>query len=286
MNKKNKDLKIFEDSNKINCRSFLKWVGGKSQLLPELHKRLPNSFNNYFEPFVGGGALLFSLQPEKAHISDLNLELINCYEVIRDCVDELILDLRQHRYDQEYYYQLRNADRLDSFEQWSPIQKASRMIFLNKSCFNGLYRLNSKSQFNVPFGRYTNPTIVDENNLKACSQFLSGTSIKKASFLNIESDIAKGDFVYFDPPYVPLNDTSNFTRYTPSGFGMDMQYELLETCRRLHDRGIMFMLSNSSAPTVLNLYQDFEIELVLAKRMINSKAQCRGTINEVIIRNF
>ncbi len=272
--------------NKISCRPFLKWVGGKSQLLPELYKRLPDSFNNYFEPFVGAGALLFSLQPKKAHISDLNLELINCYEVIRNYVDELILDLRQHCYEKEYYYQLRNADRLDSFEQWSPIQKASRMIFLNKSCFNGLYRLNSKSQFNVPFGRYTNPTIVDENNLKACSQLLSRTSIKKVSFLEIELDISKGDLVYFDPPYIPLNNTSNFTSYNPDGFGMNMQYELLEMCRRLHDRGIMFILSNSSAPTVLDLYQDFRIELVPAKRVINSKAQGRGKINEVIIRNF
>ncbi len=279
-------ISIQTNDLKINCRPFLKWVGGKSQLLPELVKRLPPVFNNYFEPFIGGGALLFSLQPKNAHICDLNLELINCYEVIKNQVDELIVELKQHQYEKQYYYQMRNVDRNPSFEQWSAVKKASRMIFLNKSCFNGLYRVNSQGQFNVPFGRYTNPKILDPENLKACSKVLAGTSIKRSSFLDIESDLAQGDFVYFDPPYVPLSDTSSFTSYNAHGFGVQMQHELFAMCQRLDQKGIMFMLSNSSASFVLDLYREFRIELVPAARTINSKSNLRGKINEVIIRNY
>ena len=165
-----------------DCKPFLKWVGGKGQLLAELRNRLPAHFNSYHEPFIGGGALFFALQPQNAHLSDINPELINCYQVVRDDVDELIEDLQKHIYEKDYFYKIRAADRTESFKDWTNIQKASRLIYLNKTCFNGLYRVNSKGQFNSPFGRYTNPTICNAENLRACSLALRSANIDLKSF--------------------------------------------------------------------------------------------------------
>lgn len=266
-------------------RPFLKWAGGKSQLLPELLARVPR-FNRYFEPFIGGGALFFALRPVDAVISDVNADLINAYQVVRNDVEPLIRSLAMHRYEQAYYYQVRAADREPRFTSWSPVRRASRLIFLNRTCFNGLYRVNARGHFNVPFGRYQNPTIVDRETLRRCSLTLQDAEIKQASFLECEHEVKKGDFIYFDPPYVPLSASSSFTNYSAGGFNAEMQRELFKLCVRLHKRGVRFMLSNSSAPFVKQLYQRFHIEEVFATRAINSKAGARGRIPELIIRNY
>lgn len=270
----------------IKVRPFLKWVGGKSQLLPEISKRLPVSYSRYFEPFVGGGAVFFSLQESQACLIDINPELINTYRVVRDDVDALIGDLKQHVYDKAYYYYMRNIDREVEYSTWSSTRKASRFIYLNKTCYNALYRVNSRYQFNTPFGRYTNPTILDEENLNACSSVLKGVELTVGDFRTIESMVTPADFVYFDPPYIPLTKTSSFTAYTRGGFDQSMQQALCDLCHRLNDRGVCFMLSNSSAPPVLELYRQFKIEFVQASRAVNSQADKRGKVSEVLVTNY
>lgn len=270
----------------LSVRPFLKWVGGKSQLLPNLAKRCPKVFNKYFEPFVGGGALFFHLQPENAVLSDINAELINTYQAIRDDVAGVIKELRNHKYEKDYFYEIRGWDRLDSYSKLGRNKRAARLIYLNKSCFNGLHRVNSQGQFNVPFGKYTNPTIVDGENLKNCSEVLRNVELKCESYQTATVAARKGDFVYFDPPYMPLSTTSNFTGYAKDGFNQECQIELMETCKALDKKGVYFMLSNSSAPFILDIYKDFDIELVAANRAINSVGSRRGPVNEVIVRNF
>ena len=265
---------------------IVKWVGGKRQLMFELLKNRPKSYNRYFEPFIGGGALFFELQPENAYISDMNEELINLYSVVRDNVYELISDLNKHEISKEYFLEIRNLDRTDEYKNLSNVQRASRFIYLNRTCFNGLYRVNSQGQFNVPFGNYKNPRIVDENNLLNCSELLKNTEIKCADFSEIMTKVKKGDFVYFDPPYVPLNETSSFTSYTKDGFDMNMQFKLREVCDELDSMGVMFMLSNSDTKFVNELYSNYEIKKVFASRAVNANAEGRGKITEVLVRNY
>jgi len=268
------------------CKPFIKWVGGKRQLADELQKRLPSSYNRYFEPFVGGGALFFALKPEKAFIADLNSELINVYKIVRDYVEELIKELSKYKNTKTCYYKTRDMDRKPDYHRLPALQKAARFIYLNKTCYNGLYRVNSKGQFNVPFGKYKNPKICDAENLRACSQALQKTEIVNADF-SIVLDFAKPkDFVYFDPPYVPLNATSNFTAYTQNGFDVDMQFRLKEVCDKLTDKGVLWMLSNSYTEFVLNLYKEYNIHTVYANRAVNCKSNGRGKIKEVIVRNY
>jgi len=270
----------------VRCKPFLKWAGGKSYLLPELICRLPGEFNCYFEPFAGGSALFFAMQPQRALLSDINPELINVYQVVRTDVESLIKDLSSHVYEKDYYYTVRSVDRRSDFKQWSNVKKASRLIFLNKTCFNGLYRVNSRGEFNVPFGRYTNPTICDADNLRACSKALQNTKITMQPFIDTPKKAKRGDFIYFDPPYLPLTDTSNFTGYAKNGFAPEMQVRLRDMCLELNKKGVNFMLSNSSAAQVLELYKDFNMEFVKAPRFINSKGNKRGEIEEVIVRNY
>ena len=265
---------------------IVKWVGGKRQLMFELLKNMPKSHNRYFEPFIGGGALFFELQPENAYISDMNEELINLYSVVRDNVYELISDLNKHEVSKEYFLEIRNLDRTNEYKNLSNVQRASRFIYLNRTCFNGLYRVNSQGQFNVPYGNYKNPRIVDENNLLNCSELLKNTEIKCADFSEILTKVKKGDFVYFDPPYVPLNETSSFTSYTKDGFDMDMQFKLREVCDELNSMGVMFMLSNSDTKFVNELYSKYEIKKVFASRAVNANAEGRGKITEVLVRNY
>jgi len=267
-------------------RPFVKWVGGKSQLLPELVSRMPKQFCRYFEPFVGGGALFFHLRPQNAMLVDRNAEIISAYRVIRDDVNSLIEDLKDHVYDEKYYYRIREKDRLPEYDQWTDVQRASRFIYLNKTCYNGLYRVNSKEQFNVPFGSYTSPRLLDEQNLWRCSETLQSTLLRVGDFRSIRDDIAPNDFVYFDPPYAPLSATSNFTSYTKGGFDAEMQVALRDFCCELDSRGIRFMLSNSSACLILDLYSRFTTHFVYAKRTINSNGAKRGKISEVIITNY
>lgn len=265
---------------------IVKWVGGKRQLMFELLKNMPKNYNRYFEPFIGGGALFFELQPYNAYISDMNEELINLYQVVRDNVDELIADLQKHDISKDYFMEIRNIDRTEEYENWSDIQKASRFIYLNRTCFNGMYRVNSKGEFNVPFGHYKNPRILDENNLINCSNLLQRTEIKHADFSEILKKVKKDDFVYFDPPYVPLSETSSFTSYTKDGFDMDMQFKLRDVCDELDSMGVKFLLSNSDTKLVNELYENYNIKKVFASRQINANADGRGKITEVLVRNY
>ena len=265
---------------------IVKWVGGKRQLMFELLKNMPKSYNRYFEPFIGGGALFFELQPELAYISDMNEELINLYSVVRDNVYELIEDLSKHEVSKEYFLEIRNVDRTEKYAELSNVERASRFIYLNRTCFNGMYRVNSQGQFNVPFGHYKNPRIIDENNLLNCSELLKKTEIKCADFSEILTKVQKGDFVYFDPPYVPLNETSSFTSYTKDGFDIDMQFKLRDVCDELDNKGVKFMLSNSDTKLVNELYANYDIKKVFASRQINANANGRGKIAEVLVRNY
>lgn len=266
---------------------FVKWVGGKRQLLPELQKAMPSYYGRYYEPFVGGGALFFSIQPQYGYISDLNEELINLYITIRDDVEALINSLDQHVVTKEYYIKIRNLDRnAAEYKQLSNIERASRFIYLNRTCFNGLYRVNSKGEFNVPFGQYRNPRLYERQNLLDCSSVLKTTEIQHADFANILNYVKSGDFVYFDPPYLPLNVTSSFTSYTKEGFDIDMQKRLKEVCDELNDRQVMFMLSNSDTDFINNLYAEYSITKVYARRQINSVAAKRGKITEVLVKNY
>lgn len=265
---------------------IVKWVGGKRQLMFELLNNMPENYNRYFEPFIGGGALFFELQPDNAYISDMNEELINLYQVVRNNVDELITDLQKHDFSKDYFMEIRNIDRTEEYKNWSDIQKASRFIYLNRTCFNGMYRVNSKGEFNVPFGHYKNPRIVDENNLINCSNLLQRTEIRHADFSAILNRVQKGDFVYFDPPYVPLSETSSFTSYTKDGFDMNMQFTLREVCDELDSMGVKFLLSNSDTKLVNELYENYNIKKVFASRQINANADGRGKITEVLVRNY
>ena len=265
---------------------IVKWAGGKRKLIHEIKKNMPKSFNRYFEPFIGGGALFFNLQKQNSYISDINSELINLYSVIKDSTDALIKDLYNHENTKEYFLKMRVIDRSPSYECWSDIQKASRFIYLNRTCFNGLYRVNSQGQFNVPFSNYKNPRIIDENNLYNCSVLLKNTEIKNDDFSAILDYVSKGDFVYFDPPYVPLNVMSNFTAYTKEGFTIDMQLKLRTICDELNRRGVKFLLSNSNTQIVKELYINYTIRKVFASRAINSNGKGRGKITELLVRNY
>ena len=265
---------------------IVKWVGGKRQLMFELLKNMPKNYNRYFEPFIGGGALFFELQPNNAYISDMNEELINLYSVVCNNVYELIQDLSKHKNSKEYFLEIRNLDRTKKYAELSNIEKASRFIYLNRTCFNGMYRVNSKGEFNVPFGNYKNPRVIDENNLLDCSKLLKKTEIKCADFSEILNKVQKGDFVYFDPPYVPLNETSSFTSYTKDGFDLDMQFKLKNVCDELDSMGVKFMLSNSDTKLVNELYINYEIKKVFASRQINANPSGRGKITEILVKNY
>lgn len=265
---------------------IVKWVGGKRQLMFELLKNLPKSYNRYYEPFIGGGALFFELQPDNAYVSDMNEELINLYSVVRNDVYELIHDLSKHKNSKEYFLEIRNLDRTEQYAKLSNVERASRFIYLNRTCFNGLYRVNTQGQFNVPFGNYKNPKIIDENNLLNCSELLKKTEIRCADFSEILNKVQKGDFVYFDPPYVPLTETSSFTSYTKDGFDLDMQFKLRDVCYELDSMGVKFMLSNSDTKFVNKLYANYEIKKVFASRQINANADGRGKITEVLVKNY
>ena len=267
----------------------VKWVGGKRQLIPEIEKYIPPHYTTYYEPFVGGGAVLFHLQPKKAIINDINEELINLYQVIKDNVDELIEDLKRHKNEPDYFYKIRELDRdMRKYKSLSSVERASRIHYLNKTCYNGLFRVNSQGQFNTPFGKYKNPNIVNEVTLRAVSKYFNSANIsfKCCDFEEAVKWARKGSFVYFDPPYDPVSDTSSFTGYDKGGFDRKEQKRLKELCDRLDDRGIKFLLSNSETEFILELYKDYKIEIVHAKRSINSKGHKRGVVNEVLVRNY
>ena len=262
------------------CRPFIKWAGGKRQLLPELSKRVPAKYGRYFEPFIGAGALFFALRPKEAVIADVNERLIRTYMGIRDDVDAVIRCLREYPHEREFFYRLREMD----IDAHSDAELAAWFVYLNKTGFNGLYRVNRSNRFNVPFGRYTNPNICDERTLRACSAALRSVTIELADFEKVAAGAKRGDFVYFDPPYVPLSVTSSFTSYTSDGFGVAEQVRLRDVALKLKQRGVHVLLSNSSAPLVHELYEkDFAVTEVAATRAVNSKAAGRGAIVELVM---
>lgn len=273
----------------------LKWVGGKRQLLPEIQKYMPKITENtmYYEPFVGGGAVLFDVQPDKAVINDVNHDLIDVYKVIKDNVDELISELEKEKYSNtsESFYNIRELDRQPKkYHNLTGIQKAARILYLNKTCYNGVYRVNSIGEFNVPFGKYKNPKIVNEEGLRAVSRYFNNADITFLSgdFESAVNGIKKGSVVYFDPPYAPISKTSNFTGYNESGFGEEQQKRLKRLCDRLTDKGVHILLSNSDCEFIRELYADtekYEIISVKAKRAINSNGNSRGEVNEVLVKN-
>lgn len=268
---------------------FVKWVGGKRQLLSEIEKYLPSKFSTYYEPFIGGGALLFHLQPKNAIINDSNAELINLYTVIKENPLALIEDLRKHKNEADYFYEVRSLDRnRDKFSTLTNVERASRIIFLNKTCYNGLFRVNSAGEFNTPFGRYKNPNIVNEITIKAVSLYLNkaNISIMNGDFEQALQNVSKGDFVYLDPPYDPLSNSSSFTGYTQGGFDRTEQERLKDVCDQLNAKKAKFLLSNSYTNLILNLYQDYNINEIKAIRSINSDAEKRGQISEVLIKNY
>ncbi len=273
------------------AKPFLKWVGGKQQLLSQFEAYFPTNFERYIEPFVGGGAVFFHLWnterlPRESFLFDNNEELINVYRVVRDKVDDLIklLALHKERHNKDYYYQIRNFDRENT--QFTDEERAARTIYLNRTCYNGLYRVNSKGQFNAPIGSYKNPQILYKDVLKTASAILQDVTIQVADFREIVNLAQTGDFFYFDPPYDPVSRTSSFTGYTANNFKDEDQQDLAWVFKQLTRKGCLCMLSNSYTPLILKLYQGFQIEIVQAKRAVNSDANGRGGIPEVIVLNY
>ncbi len=267
----------------------VKWVGGKRQLLEEITQRLPKQITTYCEPFLGGGAVLFALQPKNAIVNDLNADLILVYEVIRDHVEPLITTLDKHENTAEYFYKIRDLDRdKDSYREMSAIDRASRILYLNKTCYNGLFRVNLSGEFNSPFGYYKNPNIVNAPVLRAVSKYLTANHVQffHTDFEEVLRQVPKGAFVYLDPPYDPVSDTASFTGYNRGGFGRDEQKRLKRCCDELTARGVQFLLSNSATLFIQNLYAEYTIEIVHAKRAVNSDASKRGAVEEVLIRNY
>jgi DNA adenine methylase len=260
-------------------RPFLKWAGGKGRLLEQYRPFFP-TFKTYYEPFLGGGALFFYLQPSRAVLSDINPELVNVYQCIRDRVDAVITLLEHHaqQHCRDYYYKVRSQ------ELTEPVERAARLLYLNKTCFNGLYRVNRAGKFNVPMGRYQNPKICDRNLLLAASAALQSATIIERPFDGILQDAHREeDFVYFDPPYYPISPTSDFTAYSQTAFTVIEQEKLRDVFSILAQRGVKAMLSNSDCPFIRNLYQDYTTEIITAARAINSNPDKRGKIQEVLI---
>lgn len=284
---------VYSQISEITPKPFVKWAGGKRQLIPVLNENLPKSFGTYFEPFLGGGALLFHILTERhgqrCSVSDLNSDLILTYTTIRNRIDELISSLKNHEKNyhkdsKQYYYSVRDSNPRNE------IEKTSKLIFLNRTCFNGLYRVNSKGKFNVPLGRYSNPNIVNEENLRLVSQVLQSTrvSIKCRDFEAVLDDAKKGDLVYFDPPYQPVSSTANFTSYTNKDFTEKDLYRLAQICSKLNSKGCKVILSNSDSKQVSDMFKDktWKIKKIEANRAINSNSKKRTGHFELLIKNF
>ncbi|MEN6412719.1 MAG: DNA adenine methylase [Veillonellales bacterium] len=268
---------------------ILKWAGGKRQLIHEIEKYIPRKFTTYYEPFVGGAAVLFYTQPPKAVINDVNAELMNLYQVIKNDVDGLIESLKNHKNEAEYFYKIRELDRdKNVYSRLTLIDRASRILFLNKTCYNGLFRVNKAGEFNAPFGNYKNPNLVNEITLRAVSNYFNKANIVflNGDFEQAVRGIRKGSFVYLDPPYDPVSNSANFTGYNKGGFNQAEQIRLKKLCDSLQQKGVKFLLSNSDTGFINDLYKSYKIEVIQARRAINSKADSRGEVNEVLVRNF
>ena len=275
----------------LKGKPFVKWAGGKRQVMNEIKKYIPENYNTYYEPFVGGGAVFFELAPKKAVLNDYNKELMNVFECIKDEIkfEKMCNELNHHEanHSEEYYYKIRNIDRdKNKFNRLSDYKRAARTIYLNKACFNGLYRVNSKGEFNVPFGKKLKVNTYEGQNIGIIHAYLNFNNIKILSidFEEAVKDAKEGDFIYFDPPYD--SDTSTFNSYTEDGFSKDEQIRLSNVFKNLSDRGCYVMLSNHNTILINELYKDFYIHKITAKRNINSNGKKRGKVEEVIITNY
>jgi DNA adenine methylase len=262
----------------------VKWVGGKTKLLPELLSRMPDKFNRYYEPFVGGAAMFFRIAPKRAVLADSNHDLIGLYTAIANDVNAVIRRLQMHReaHDESHYYDVRTRWN-DREVTWSTPERAAAFIYLNKTCFNGLWRVNRSGAFNVPIGRYTDPPICVPDTLRAAATVLSRAEIRRTDYRGAVTDARAGDFLYFDPPYDPITPTANFTSYTADVFGAEQQRELADLARSLVTRGCKVMLSNHDTPFIRSIYKGMRVERVKCARAINSNASKRGEVDEVII---
>lgn len=265
---------------------IVKWAGGKGKLLDALTARMPARFGSYYEPFLGGGAMFFRLAPERAVLADWNEDLMNLYRCVAWKVEAVIQRLEEHRrqHDEDHYYATR--ERWNAGPKSQPaVERAAAFVYLNKTCYNGLFRVNSKGHFNVPMGRYAAPRICDPAQLRAASRLLRRAELHTGHFADQVADAAPGDFVYFDPPYDPVSRTASFTSYTAGSFGPDAQRELAAVVRDLTRRGVHVMVSNSDTPFIRQLYRGLDIEQIAAPRAINSRADARGSVSELIITN-
>lgn len=263
-------------------KPFLKWVGGKRSLAPRIVDLFPRAIKTYYEPFVGGGAVFWSLPQAKYEsvvLNDFNAELMNCYKVVRDFPDELLAQVKKFPVTKDFFLELR-AKLPDDF---SPVRRAARTIFLNKTCFNGLFRVNRAGLFNAPWGKYKNPTIADPEVIQACSDVLEHVKLTSKDFAEVVKKAQHEDVVFFDPPYIEVSKTANFTSYTSTGFGLEAQQRLADCFRDLANRGVAVLASNSDTPVVREMYAAWEIHPVKARRAINSKGSARGPVGELII---
>lgn len=271
---------------RVAVRPIIKWAGGKAQLLPALQHFLPprERILRYFEPFVGGAAMFFYLQHARSHLSDTNAELINLYTVVRDDLDTLVAALQCHAavHSEAHFYRVR----AQAPSTLNPAERAARVVYLNKTCYNGLYRVNGKGQFNVPFGHYKKPRILDEPNLRSANSVLRNADLRVGDYETTLCDTGSGDFIYFDPPYHPVSTTASFTSYTDKSFGANEQARLALAFRHLHTADCYLMQSNSDTPLIRALYFGFRIEQVKANRAINSKGDKRGPVSELVIMNY
>jgi DNA adenine methylase len=275
--------KLFkEETQSVRIKPFLKWAGGKTRLLPALRQSLPPRFNRYIEPFVGGGAFYFDLSPKSAVLGDSNPELMNCYAVVRDLPDELIEYTSELRISGPEFYRLRELDP----ETLSAVARAARLIYLNKTCYNGLYRVNKQGKFNTPYGKHSNVKLVDPTNLRAASKCLKEARLLCADFEAVLKAAKKGDFIYLDPPYVPVGKFSDFKRYTKDQFYETDQERLAEKFRELAGKGCFVLLSNSFNEKTAKLYSDFRQRTVQMPRFVNSKGEGRGDVDELLISNY
>lgn len=279
-----------KDRVKVDLKPIIKWVGGKRQLLPKINELMPESFNCYYEPFIGGGAVFFNLAPQKAVINDMNKSLIDMYEVIRDDPKELmdLLTIHQRNNSKEYYLKVRAYDRDATIDGMSKVERVARVMYMLRVDFNGLYRVNSKNQFNVPYGKYKNPKIVDVDLITNISDYFNKNDItfKNGDFEKAVESATSGDLVYFDPPYIPLSETASFTSYTSDGFTLDDQKRLRDLFFELKNRGVQVMLSNSDTKLTRELYTGANIHEVSANRAINSVGSKRGKVGELIITSY
>ena len=283
-------IRFFEaNKSMVQAKPFIKWVWGKRQILPQLQKLFPSEFNNYHEPFLWWWAVFFNIQKKQSFLSDVNSELINTYQVIKDEPKKLIKFLETCEYSKRFYENIRAWDRSENWqENYSKTERAWRFIYINRTCFNWLYRVNSKWQFNVPMWAYANPDFIQKENILNVSKLLNKTKaiIKLQGFEEVLANAKKWDFVYFDPPYDVLTETANFTSYNESWFGRDMQIILRDVFVKLHKKWVKVMMSNHNTPFIREIYNWFKFEIVKARRNVNSKASGRGEVEEIVVMNY